>query len=74
MILLYIFLDFFSFSNQDTKLTIHSNAFQYINDDFSYEFLVIGQTNYASFRQLVKINVVQYNYIPIVNLGYKIVF
>jgi hypothetical protein len=49
-------------------MTIKSNAFQYI-DGVSYQFLLIGTSNYGSYEQLVIINVLEYNYIPIVNIG-----
>ena len=49
-------------------MTFNSNAFQYI-DGVSYQFLVIGTTPYGSYEQIVTVNVYEYNYIPIVNIG-----
>ena len=49
-------------------MTINSDAFQYI-DGVSFQFLVIGTTPYGSYEQLVTINVYEYSFIPIVNIG-----
>ena len=67
--IIYLFPDSYSFSNLNTKMTINSNALQYI-DGISYQFLIVGTTSYGSqYSQYVKINVFEYNYIPLVNLG-----
>jgi hypothetical protein len=62
------FTQFYSFLNGNTKLTINSSAFEY-KEGVSYQFLVKGTTDYGSYEQLVNINVLEYNYIPIANLG-----
>jgi hypothetical protein len=49
-------------------MTIKSNSFQYI-DGLAYQFLIIGTSNYGSYEQLVTINVFEYFFIPIVNIG-----